>query len=327
MIIFIAEISAQRRLAAVTPKLTRASVSVKQIVLSETNTLSSLPCGKICSYEWDTKEDGKYYPLLRKSVNCANIFYRIAHSPYPVIRPPPRRPPSELISDYTINDQCPISHFEYYDNSSPAKKLRTRFSANMFQTLLRLDNVTNINHYKDKNVLKPALIKYKHIIQGKRVAVVGTLDPWAEAMLVNLGASRVITIEYTELVIEHKRVETITPYRVAEQFINRHAVPFDAVFSYSSIEHSGLGRYGDPLTPFGDFEAMAQVWCMVKPGGHFVLAVMGFSDDRNKCSVVWNAHRIYGVVRLQHLTANWRVLEELEARDYRQHRIFLLEKV
>ena len=104
------------------------------------------------------------------------------------------------------------------------------------------------------------------------------------------------------------------------------AVPFDTVFTYSSLEHSGLGRYGDPLSPFGDLEASAQVWCMVKPGGHFILAVP-VSKDRHQCSVYWNAHRIYGSVRLQHLTANWRVLEEFKARDSWKHRIFVLEKV
>ena len=44
---------------------------------------------------------------------------------------------------------------------------------------------------------------------------------------------------------------------------------FDFAVSFSSIEHCGLGRYGDPLNPFGDFEAVAQVWCMCKPGALF----------------------------------------------------------
>ena len=35
---------------------------------------------------------------------------------------------------------------------------------------------------------------------------------------------------------------------------------FDAVVSFSSIEHSGLGRYGDALNPWGDLIASAQAW-------------------------------------------------------------------
>ena len=37
---------------------------------------------------------------------------------------------------------------------------------------------------------------------------------------------------------------------------------FDAVVSFSSIEHSGLGRYGDALNPWGDLIAAAQAWYM-----------------------------------------------------------------
>jgi len=65
---------------------------------------------------------------------------------------------------------------------------------------------------------------------------------------------------------------------------------------------------------------------MVKPGGHFILAVP-VSADRNKCSVMWNGCYVYGAVRLQHLTANWRVLDEFPALDYWKHRIYVLKKV
>ena len=45
---------------------------------------SSTPrCGKICSYDWDSSENGKFWPLLRKAVSCSNIMQRIAHSPIP----------------------------------------------------------------------------------------------------------------------------------------------------------------------------------------------------------------------------------------------------
>ena len=291
---------------------------------SKPSATSSPPCGKICSYEWDSREEGKYYPLLYKIVNCSHALHRVAYNPNPVIRPPLRRPPRDLLQNYTMDGKCPLNSFRYFDESSPSKK--RHFDAAMFRTLLEREKKFNINTYRDKNVLKPALIKYKYIIEGKRVAVIGTIKPWAEAMLVNLGASSVTTIEYGELIIDHERVSTITPYRIAEQFITGQVFPYDTVFTYSSLEHSGLGRYGDPITPFGDLEASAQVWCMVQPGGHFILAVP-VSNDRNNCSVVWNAHRIYGIVRLQHLTANWRVLDEFHTRDVQKHRIYVLQKV
>jgi len=311
------------------------SASYKQSLTVHGNvwqTYSPASCGKICSYDYDFLEKGKYYPLLHKSVNCPNTFYRMAHSPYPVIQPPPSNPPPSLLKNFTIDGKCPVTRFWYFDHrSSGMKSNRTHFDAEKFRKLLELDYKTNVNVYHDKNVLKPALLKYKHIIQGKHVAVIGTEIPWAEAMLVNLGAQSVITIDYRNLSIEHEKVTTTTPYSIAERFIKGQADQFDTVFTYSSIEHTGLGRYGDPLTPYGDLEASAQVWCMVKPKGHFIMAVP-VSRDRQKCSIIWNAHRIYGAVRLQHLTANWRVLDEfktLEAPINRidAHRIFMLQRV
>jgi hypothetical protein len=49
---------------------------------------------------------------------------------------------------------------------------------------------------------------------------------------------------------------------------------FDAVVSHSSLEHSGLGRYGDPLNPWGDLVTMARAWCVAKPNeGKLLLGV------------------------------------------------------
>ena len=39
------------------------------------------------------------------------------------------------------------------------------------------------------------------------------------------------------------------------------------MITYSSLEHSGLGRYGDSLNPWGDLITMAKAWCLLKPKG------------------------------------------------------------
>ena len=250
----------------------------------------------------------------------------MAHSPYPVVRPPPRRPPANLINDYTVNGQCPVV-YRYFDSSTSAKKKTPiHFTAKAFGTLLAQDRIRNINSYRDKNVLKPVLRTLVHVIEGMHVAVIGTQIPWAEAMLLNLGARHVTTVEYTELHIDDDRVTNLKPYELANRFLSGQADPFDTVFTYSSIEHSGLGRYGDPLSPFGDLEATAQVWCMVKSGGHFIIAVP-VHENLARCSIVWNANRTYGTARLQHLTANWRVLNSYNAQDHGGHGIYILQKV
>ena len=67
---------------------------------------------------------------------------------------------------------------------------------------------------------------------------------------------------------------------------------YDFAWSFSSFEHDGLGRYGDPLSPYGDLEAIMKVHCVLPVGGLFFLG-LGHGKD----AVVWNAHRVYGAIR------------------------------
>ena len=62
---------------------------------------------------------------------------------------------------------------------------------------------------------------------------------------------------------------------------------YDAVVSYSSIEHSGLTRYGDAPHPWGDLVTMAKLWCYVKYDG---LAFIGVPTSL-KDTLSFNAAR------------------------------------
>lgn len=55
-----------------------------------------------------------------------------------------------------------------------------------------------------------------------------------------------------------------------------------------TVEHVGLGRYGDPIDPDGDLKAIAELKRVVKPGGSFLFVV-----PVGKPVVIFNAHRIY----------------------------------
>lgn len=48
---------------------------------------------------------------------------------------------------------------------------------------------------------------------------------------------------------------------------------FEAVISLSSFDHDGLGRYGDPINPDGDLEAMKTVRSVLNEQGLLFLTV------------------------------------------------------
>jgi SAM-dependent methyltransferase len=55
-----------------------------------------------------------------------------------------------------------------------------------------------------------------------------------------------------------------------------------------TIEHIGLGRYGDPIDPEGDVKAAKELSRIIKPGGSLII-VTPVGQPR----IEFNAHRIY----------------------------------
>jgi hypothetical protein len=64
---------------------------------------------------------------------------------------------------------------------------------------------------------------------------------------------------------------------------------FESVSCMHTVEHIGLGRYGDALDPQGDTKAVNELKRITKPGGDIL-----FVTPVGKQRIEFNAHRIYG---------------------------------
>jgi SAM-dependent methyltransferase len=72
------------------------------------------------------------------------------------------------------------------------------------------------------------------------------------------------------------------------------------------IEHIGLGRYGDPIDPFGSEKAIAEIKRVLKIGGVFLFSVP--VDSENK--VYFNAHRAFTREYVLELFDDFQLLDE-----------------
>ncbi|KAK2150649.1 hypothetical protein LSH36_396g00001 [Paralvinella palmiformis] len=296
---------------------------VRKVHPRHTEPVPPAPCGEVCTYSGtEVNASGMAYPELHKDINCKNIMNRMAYRNYTVEDPPPDYPPESLIPNFTMNGAMPITKRKYFSSgSSTATRV---FTASYIQNLIsKVNEGEQVNGYKAGKCMEDTLKRYGHEINGKRGVVIGTLQPWLEAILLAYGAIKVTTLEYTGLELEDGRIEVFTPYDFADHYLGGESVElFDFGATFSSLEHSGLGRYTDPLNPYGDLEAMAQTWCMIKPGGLFVLGLpCSMTDDG---FILWNANRMYGTKRLQQMTANWRLLEVVRCTD--ANKLFVLRK-
>ena len=199
--------------------------------------------------------------------------------------------PNDLLSKYSLDGKIPIIH-SFRDDS---KILHSEWSDTFIKQFIdsytpyniinNLEGISTYGHEVCESLLS-TFIKYN--VKNKKVAVVGSETPWIEAILINLG-NIVTTIEYNvpKINSEYLKVEDYFDY------FEKNTNDFDIIVTFSSIEHSGLGRYGDPLDPEGDIKTMESIYNNLKYNGLLIWGAPVGND-----ALVWNLHRIYGKTRL-----------------------------
>ena len=215
---------------------------------------------------------------------------------------PYRKMPEELIPGYTMNGKIPIFNW-YFDGSKQNGVEWNNQLINEYVNRFTPNNIKNngegrspYGHKVCVNLLN-AFEKYN--VRNNNVAVVGSETPWIEAILINLQ-NKVTTIEYNVPDSNYHSLECKDYFN----FFENNNRTFDAVVTFSSIEHSGLGRYGDPLDPNGDIKTMEVIHNNLIDNG-----VLIWGAPVGKDAISWNAHRVYGEIRLPLMFAKFKELD------------------
>jgi hypothetical protein len=262
--------------------------------------------------------------------DCIALYLKLRNPDRKLIfKPPLKYIPAEMYADFTQNGLLPNKKYWYFDDAYSDSFGNFKFW-NWKIKQSRIDNyVKKIKKneplgYGDKT-LNELMHAYGERIRGDTVIVIGTVNPWVESIAYELEASQILSLDYTRKTSEVARLKWMHVNDYLDEAILESKLEHIAnAVSFSSIEHAGLGRFGDPLAPYGDIEAVQQVRCMLKPGGLFFLAVPVSSD--NSSYLQFNAHRVYGTDRLKLMFEGWNLLES--KRDtFGLQMVFVLEKI
>ncbi|TRY73027.1 hypothetical protein TCAL_01895 [Tigriopus californicus] len=275
-------------------------------------------CGEVCQTSQNrTRLIGhKYYDVVVKKFNCQQLFDNNYMDGYTLFPTPPKTIPGFLRDGFTYQNRVQVRP-SYRDDSKGKRhtliwtedevaKLRSSLQRNELRGNYGIAQVKNIQ----------AHLREHMNITDQHVLIVGSQFPWLEVIALEAGAKRITTLEYVPIESRHPQIKTIVPKDFALKFLNGTLGQFDAMMSFSSFEHSGLGRYGDGLNPYGDLITMARVWCVLRDGGMVLIGVPTGPDV-----LVFNLHRIYGPVMYSHLFANFeQVFTKANIANYhRQH--------
>lgn len=202
---------------------------------------------------------------------------------------PCRKIPDELLHEYTMDGEIPVLNW-YLAQNYPRF---LNWSNELIQAYVNDNTPDNIRNNKGQSPygkracidILDACVKYD--IQNKNIAIIGSITPWLESLLLNLG-NHVTTVEYHVPTTKYKNLVCIS----CENFKKSNQV-YDCIISYSTIQHCGLGCYGEPLNPNGDIEEMSNIRNHLTENGLFL-----WSCPVGKDVLAWNAQRIYGPIRL-----------------------------
>lgn len=177
------------------------------------------------------------------------------------------------------------------------------------QNYKELDPRILTNKLTKKQWVILAMLLNKNVFKSAKVAVFGSQEPWVETVAILLGAKEVTVIEYNQLTYNHNKIKTVSKHNFLD-FFSYHSNElgtYDVALSISAFDHSGLGRYGDQLDPFGDInEGMSKVKELLKDDGLLFLTVPIGPD-----LLVWNLMRIYGPIRLELLLNGWEFVDRI----------------
>jgi len=210
----------------------------------------------------------------------------------------PEKIPGKFYNDYVMDGTAIMEYRYFNDCSDETQKLfNDNFTQEVFSNYLQKAENKERNYYgPTDDWLYEALQKYP--LTDKSICIIGSANPWYEAIAISHGVSNCTVIEYSKRESFHDKIIYKQPHEMKGE-------KFDVCFSISSIEHDGLGRYGDPLNPIGDIEAMEKTRELLHEDGLLFLAVPIGLDK-----VVFNAHRVYGKNRIDKLLKGWTIADQ-----------------
>ncbi len=249
--------------------------------------------------------------LVKLELNISNSCERIFTDFYEYNKCPPSEwPPSKdipitYLNGFTLHGRVRRIYKKYYAEKFNGKFFSQYWTSNEIEQLRKIvRNNENMKNYGDASIMFYDILKHFDLT-GQTGLVIGSVTPWIEVILLEKGkVKKILTDEYYPIISEHPQIDYIHPVDLAKRYLEiKSQYNFDFVVSYSSLEHSGLGRFGDHLDPDGDLKEMQKVYCLLKEGG-LVFLGLEYGND----ALYWNAHRIYGKWRAPLMFSNFEFL-------------------
>ena len=117
--------------------------------------------------------------------------------------------PEELISEYSMHGECKIVYTRFFEGKSQnVGRTWWKEKISRFQKLVAEEFPTvGYPHENGAGRIREALGKYD--LTKSSVAVIGSIQPWIEAILLNLKCKSITTVEYNPVISKHENIRSM----------------------------------------------------------------------------------------------------------------------
>ena len=208
----------------------------------------------------------------------------------------------EILSEKSYDDYC----IRFRIKPKPKKHPRQQGDDFVYEDAEKYQNLNKRPNFAIQE-------KYMWPIATDKYAMAGTMDDyflqdlWAAKLIYKSGVKRqfdigsridgfiahllAMDIDVTVIDIREFPGEVENLHTIVDDATYLSQIPDESIESMSalcSLEHFGLGRYGDPIDPEACFKCFAAIQKKMKKGGKLYISVPVGSDR-----VEFNAHRIF----------------------------------
>lgn len=278
-------------------------------------------CGELCKVGAGTFSQGKFFPHREiSSMECSAYFDPAMFNDFDLGLPySTDRIPMDRFGDSALSGAVYVKSENHLGSSAEDESKEPRWIRSTVAIMVeqaRLGILRGKYGISTTNDLRKALLNAD--VAGGRVLVIGFDNPWVEACVLEAGAASIVTLEYAPIRSEHALIQSMKPREYRQMVANGSIGLFDSIVTFSSVEHSGLGRNGDPPNPWRDVLEIARAWCVTKKGGTLVIGAPNGEDV-----LFFNARRQYGNSRWPYLTTGWKQLHRSETASWRRVFVFV----
>lgn len=197
--------------------------------------------------------------------------------------------------------------------SMPAfpREIEARFRCQLAKIRAHCPQFAVIEEFRDESQMHP--VHYRDFEcefaseQVRRCAPgtildVGSYRAWLAGLMAHYHVTTVDVRErYSDLANETCVTQDVRDLALAPASV-------DMVTTLHTIEHFGLGRYGDEFDPEGDRKAIASLLRVIRPGGHFLFSV---PVTAGQPCIAFNSHRIYSMDMVREWVPRLRLVDEI----------------